>query len=317
MRASTATLALSLVGASCASLYGETQYNHSCVLDPAIRSCSPKAKPATVDTCCAETYGGLLLSTQFWTIYTGLEDQGQVLPADTWTLHGLWPDFCSGSYTQYCDLSRQYDPDPSPNTTTGEPDGTPVPPYTGPRINPFAESGKLDLLEFMDKYWINQGRENYELWVHEYSKHATCFSTFDVPCYGPDYIPQEDVIDYFETAIRYYLRLPTWDWLDAHDIRPSNSTTYSLSAIEDALEAEYGTTPYVGCSGPSYNETAEGAGSSDDGRTQLSEVWYFFHVRGRPQSGDWLPISQTGSSSCAQASGAIHYFEPAPGSVEE
>jgi ribonuclease T2 len=45
-----------------------------------------------------------VLSTQYWDTHTGLEAQGQVLPRDTWTLHGLWPDFCNGSYTQYCDL---------------------------------------------------------------------------------------------------------------------------------------------------------------------------------------------------------------------
>jgi hypothetical protein len=31
-----------------------------------------------------------VLSTQFWSTYTGLESQGQVLPKDTWSLHGLY-----------------------------------------------------------------------------------------------------------------------------------------------------------------------------------------------------------------------------------
>lgn len=31
-----------------------------------------------------------MLSTQFWSTYTGLESQGQVLPKDTWSLHGLY-----------------------------------------------------------------------------------------------------------------------------------------------------------------------------------------------------------------------------------
>jgi hypothetical protein len=45
-----------------------------------------------------------VLSTQFWDTYTGYESSGQLLPKDSWTLHGLWPDYCNGSYTQYCDL---------------------------------------------------------------------------------------------------------------------------------------------------------------------------------------------------------------------
>ena len=87
-------------------------------------SCSSRASPLSVDSCCAETFGGLFLSTQFWSTYTGLESEGQLLPANDWTLHGLWPDFCNGSYTQYCDLNRQYDPTPSPNTTNSLPNGT-------------------------------------------------------------------------------------------------------------------------------------------------------------------------------------------------
>lgn len=31
------------------------------------------------------------MQTQFWSVYTGREDKGQVLPPSTWTIHGLWP----------------------------------------------------------------------------------------------------------------------------------------------------------------------------------------------------------------------------------
>ena len=259
-------------------------------------SCSSRANPLSVDSCCAETYGGLFLSTQFWSTYTGLESSGQLLPPDDWTLHGLWPDFCNGSYTQYCDLSRQYDPTPSPNTTNGLPNGnhsshccrrpiltlnagTVVPPYTGPNIGTFLEPFKrYDLLSWMNKYWINQGAPNTDFWGHEFSKHATCYSTFDVPCYGPEYVQHQEVVDFFETAIQYYRRLPTWGWLATAGIKPSNSTTYSIGQFQTILTKSYGALPYIGCSGPRYNETAAGAGSTDNGRTVISEVWYYFHV---------------------------------------
>jgi hypothetical protein len=78
--------------------------SHNCSLETPYLSCSAMAHPNVTDSCCTETFGGLVLSTQFWNTYTGLESQGQVLPKNTWTLHGLWPDFCNGSYTQYCDL---------------------------------------------------------------------------------------------------------------------------------------------------------------------------------------------------------------------
>jgi ribonuclease T2 len=51
--------------------------------------------------------------------------------------------------------SRQYDPVPSPNTTNGKPDGTPVPKWTGPSVSTFiAPFGKFDLLAYMNKYVV-------------------------------------------------------------------------------------------------------------------------------------------------------------------
>lgn len=119
-------------------------------------SCSVLANASLTDSCCVETFGGLLLSTQYWDTYTGLESEGQLLPQNTWTLHGLWPDFCNGSYTQYCDLARQYDPNPSPNVTNYPRQGTVVPPYdaSGPLgAKPITQTlmnwCKFDLLQYM------------------------------------------------------------------------------------------------------------------------------------------------------------------------
>ncbi|KAK5116182.1 hypothetical protein LTR62_008508 [Meristemomyces frigidus] len=210
----------------------------------------------------------------------------------------------------------QYGPSPSPNTANGLPNGTVISPYKGPSISTFlARFGKLDLLAYMNKYWVSQGQPNGDFWGHEFSKHATCYSTFDLPCYGPERVEHEDVFDFFQTVILYYRRLPTWGWLGAHNIYPSNTTTYTLSDMEAALRAEYGSTPYLGCSGPRYNETAAGKNSTDRGRTQLSELWYYFHSYGRPQNGNWEHVNQTGTSSCAKAKGAIHYFERTKSSV--
>lgn len=52
------------------------------------------------DACCDEYPGGHLLSTQVW-FY-----DPNVGPADVWTLHGLWPDNCDGTYSSSCDPSR-------------------------------------------------------------------------------------------------------------------------------------------------------------------------------------------------------------------
>ncbi|KAL1986894.1 hypothetical protein VTN96DRAFT_5311 [Rasamsonia emersonii] len=259
------------------------------------------------------------MATQFWNTYTGLESQGQLLPAQSWTMHGLWPDFCNGSYTQYCDLSRQYDPAPSPNTTTGLPNGTVVPPWTGPTIDTFITPfGKYDLLAWMNKYWVNQNAPNHALWAHEFSKHATCYSTFDLPCYGPNAPPHIDVLDFFTTAINYFRRHPTYQWLAAADITPSNKTSYTLAHIQTALRRASGATPYLGCTGPRFNETEAGKGSLDNGYTVLDEVWYYMHVLGRPQDMVSVPLDASiaagSDTTCARSEGAIWYYERASGS---
>ncbi|KAF3068800.1 hypothetical protein CFAM422_007818 [Trichoderma lentiforme] len=296
-----------------------TPDNHTCILTDPVLSCSEGAVADKVDSCCTETFGGLVLQTQFWDTNTGLEGIGQLLPPYTWTIHGLWPDFCNGSYTQYCDLSRQYDPSPAPNTTNGKPDGTPVPKYTGESIEAWFEPyGKMDLLAYMKKYWINQYAPNWELWAHEFSKHATCFSTFDKECYGPKANEHDDLFQFFETVIAYYKVLPTWGWLSAANIRPSNTTSYSLSDVQDALTLGYGAVPFIGCGGPKYNQTEAGKGSLDNGGTQLNEVWYYYHVYGSPQRNQGLrvPADIAGGSvsSCAKTPGAIWYYERAAGS---
>ncbi|KAL9621974.1 MAG: hypothetical protein Q9160_003636 [Pyrenula sp. 1 TL-2023] len=299
------------------SLYNESPENHTCALSPPVLSCSPAATPSLTDSCCSETFGGLLLSTQFWDTRTGLESQGQLLPPQSWTLHGLWPDFCNGSFTQYCDLSRQYDESPSPKTQNGLPNGTLVPPYTGPTVDTFLPPlGASDLLAYMNKYWVSQGSANPTFWAHEFSKHATCYSTFDLPCYGPEYVEHEDVVDFFATAVLYYERLPTYDWLEEAGVTPSNTTKYTLSQLQDALSSKYGALPYIGCTGARNNVTG------DTGGTVVDEVWYYSHVNGRPQAGDSVPVGAdsvpgVSVSSCARSEGALWYYERAEGSEAE
>ncbi|KAM7220926.1 Ribonuclease T2-like protein [Rhypophila decipiens] len=308
-----------------AALYpGLSNLNHTCALVKPELSCSKNAVFGQTDSCCSETYGGLVLSTQFWSTYTGLEiptspsAEPQLLPSQSWTIHGLWPDYCNGSYPEYCDLSRQYDPSPSK--------GIPAYPATSPDIGTFLlPFGRLDLLQYMNTYWVSSlGQRNADFWAHEFSKHGTCMSTFEKECYGPLYRPHEEIIDYFEATIKFFKQLPTYDWLAEANILPSNSTGgkkgggYSLSKIQNTLTKKFGAKPYIGCSGEKYNETSEGKGSKDDGRVVLSEVWYYYHVYGVSQNGKGKPVdadSQGGRvTNCVLERGKVRYPERTKGS---
>ena len=177
-------------------------------------------------------------------------------------------------------------------------------------------AGKINRHDY--RYWISQGSPNGNFWGHEFSKHGTCYSTFDLPCYGPQYRKHEEVVDFFETAVMYYQTLPTYRWLAEKSIRPCNTTTYSLKDLQHALTEGFGALPYVGCSGPRYNATAAGKGSSDNGMTVVSEVWYYHHVLGRVQNGRARPVDASingaSVSNCAKTHGALHYYERTPGS---
>lgn len=238
------------------------------------------------------------MQTQFWSTWTGLERKGQLLPEKSWTIHGLWPDNCDGSFEQYCDLSRQFDPTPSPAIL---PDGTVVPAWKGPGIDTFvAQFGRQDLLDFMQKYWINQGAPNVDFWGHEFSKHATCTSTFDVACYQ-SYKKHQDVVNFFDAVVRAFHRYPTFSMLASAGIVPSNRTTYSLDSIQKALVSQTGAIPFLGCQ-------ANG--------TVLTEIWYFSHVFGTEQFGAYKNVDSTTNSTCSKTAG-IWYYERTKSSERE
>jgi ribonuclease T2 len=63
---------------------------------------------------------------------------------------------------------------------------------------------------------------------------------------------------------------PTGQFLASHGIVPSNTTTYTLSALQAAVKAHTGAIPYFGCTGPKAPE--------GDGRTIVDEVRAYFEL---------------------------------------
>ena len=139
------------------------------------------------------------------------------------------------------------------------------------------------VLQVTDSAQDYQGNDQ-NLWWHEWQKHGTCVSTLTPSCYGLDYRPQEEVVDYFRAAVAVYQQLPTYTWLADAGILPSTTRTYTLAEIQTALRLRHGADVSLGCKGAKFDE-----------------VWYHFDVRGSMQTGQFVAsIPDGGKTTCPQ-----------------
>jgi len=142
-------------------------------------SCHNTSPPT--DTCCFVHPGGQLLLTQFW------DTAPSTGPADSWTVHGLWPDHCDGTYDSNCDPSRAY------TDITGI----------------LTSFGKTALLSYMQTYWKDYNNNDDSFWQHEWSKHGTCISTLNPSCYT-NYQSKQEIPDFFQAAVTLFQTLPSY-----------------------------------------------------------------------------------------------------------
>ncbi|KAK3207622.1 hypothetical protein GRF29_103g1558317 [Pseudopithomyces chartarum] len=219
--------------------------------------------------CCFNAPGGQLLQTQFW------DTAPATGPDDSWTLHGLWPDRCDGTYDANCDSSRAYT-----------------------NISSIISSfGKSDLLSYMSTYWKDYKGDDNTFWSHEWAKHGTCISTLEPTCYT-DHKATEEVVDYFQKAVDLFKSLPSYEWLAAAGITPSTSKTYTTAEIQAALAANRpGVSVTLGCKSGVFNE-----------------IWYHYDVRGSLQTGEFVPADPDGTKSSCPATG-IKYVPKNGGSA--
>lgn len=142
---------------------------------------SCQTSPTPSNTCCYESPGGLVQQVQFW-------DTNPVTgPSNSWTIHGLWPNNCDGTYSENCDKSRAYK-----------------------NITQILEAaGDTDTLDFMQTYWISNDESNEAFWDHEWETHGTCMSTLATDCY-PDYQTGDDVVDFFDRTVSLFKTLDTY-----------------------------------------------------------------------------------------------------------
>lgn len=208
--------------------------------------------------CCFNAPGGQLLQTQFW------DTAPATGPDNSWTLHGLWPDRCDGSYEANCDPTRVYK-----------------------NISAIiSSSGATSLLTYMSTYWKDYQGNDETFWEHEWAKHGTCISTLNPDCYA-DHQPTEEVVDYFQKAVDLFQTLPSYDWLAAAGITPTTSKTYTTAQIQSAIQAKRpGVSVTLGCKS-----------------SALNEIWYHYDVRGSLQTGTFVPANPDGTKSTCPATG--------------
>lgn len=224
-----------------------------CPADPPLLCSNPNSN---IDTCCFETPGGVLLQTQFW------DYSPSVGAEDEWTLHGLWPDNCDGSYEQFCDSSLNID-------------GT----VELILVGQFQDHA---LYEFMTKSWKDYKGDDENLWVHEFNKHGTCILTLKPKCYTKP-THNQNIYDYFKITVELFKKYPTYQFLTAEGIEPSTTKTYTKQQIQDALDKHFGgKSVYFKC----------------DSNNALNEVWYFHHLKGSILGEQFVPIDALSNLGC-------------------
>jgi len=184
--------------------------------------------------------------TQFW------DANPATGPSDSWTIHGLWPDHCDGTYDANCDPSRAYTNISSILTA----------------------AGASSVLSYMNTYWKDVNGNDESFWDHEWEKHGTCISTLQPSCYT-NYAMQEEVVDYFTTTVNLFQTLPSYTWLSNAGIVPSTTATYTSAAIMAALKTPRGVDVVIQCKNTN----------------ELDEIWYFYDVQGSVQTGTFIPTA--------------------------
>ncbi|KAF9199071.1 ribonuclease T2-like, partial [Haplosporangium sp. Z 27] len=180
-----------------------------------VLSCSSNA--SGVDSCCLPDMG-LIVLVQQW--YNGLG------PSNEFTMHGLWPDTCSGGQgpSSGCDSSRVYSDIES-------------------RLESYPNADS-NFMNDMNNYWSSYTGDNNSFWSHEWSKHGTCVSTLAPSCIS-NYVQDEDVYNYFSTALGLRSQYNLYDALSKAGITPGSNP--NVDDMHTAIQNAFGVDAEINC----------------------------------------------------------------------
>ncbi|KAH9290409.1 hypothetical protein KI387_034526, partial [Taxus chinensis] len=128
-------------------------------------------------------------------------------PAPDFSIHGLWPNYKTGKWPQFCDSSAEFE---------------------------FSQIS--DLVEELNKHWGSlscPSSNGHRFWEHEWEKHGTCSLNLNQH-------------DYFEKALSLRRKIDILGALRSAGIRPDGGE-YSVSHIKEAIRDETGELPGVDC----------------------------------------------------------------------
>jgi len=78
-------------------------------------------------------------------------------------------------------------------------------------------SGRYAVLDVCDLILVQQARDVHFRRSGDARPLLTLtgflLQTFNVACYGPDYQPHQDVVDFFDAVVRAFKQFPTYDIL--------------------------------------------------------------------------------------------------------
>jgi len=176
-------------------------------------SCSSRS----TNSCCSPTYGQVVLELQWIPGYG---------PSDAFTMHGLWPNTCTGGRAPNdgCDDSRQYSDISSLLT----------------------ESVAAD----MNTYWPSDQGDNNVFWSHEWQKHGTCVTTLAPSCFSDGTYQQgEEVSMYFGKALELRSTYDLYAAMNNAGFGPvdSASSGYSATDVAQAIRKSFGVSVQLEC----------------------------------------------------------------------
>jgi ribonuclease T2 family protein len=83
---------------------------------------------------------------------------------------------------------------------------------------------------------------------HEWATHGTCYSTLKPSCLPRGSPRGAEAVLFFQRVVELFKRLPTYEWLAQQGITPSETQTYTLSELTNALKGASGVRCIFSCS---------------------------------------------------------------------